>query len=118
MSTRLMRIVVMVTGSILLTSCSEVRTNDAINSYKYWSGSNPSDDIEVVNGIYWQSGHWTREYIVYLKLKPTHKWWNSFMKQNQLQLVKGDWTKPSDSPDWFQPTGKFEIYKHPDNFND
>lgn len=104
--------------SILLTSCSETRTDDPTESYRYWAGTKPTNDIEVLNGQYWQSAHWTREYILYLQIKTTDKWWDEFVKQNQLQIDDKDWTKPSDSPDWFQPTGNIEVYKHADHFND
>jgi hypothetical protein len=104
--------------SILLTSCSEIRTDDPTDSYKYWTGTKPTEDLKVLNGQYWQSGHWTREYILYLKIKPTDKWWIEFVKQNQLQIDNKDWDRPSDSPDWFQLTDKIEVYKHADDFND
>lgn len=101
-----------------MTSCSEIRTDNPTDSYEYWTGTKPTDDIKVLNGQYWQSGHWTREYILYLKIRPTDKWWNEFVKQNQLQIDNKDWSKSSDSPDWFQLTDKIEVYKHADDFND
>jgi hypothetical protein len=97
--------------SVFLTSCSEIRTDDPTDSYKYWAGTKPTDDIEVLNGQYWQSGHWTREYILYLQIKPTDRWWNEFVKQNQLQIDKENWTKPSDSPGWFQLRDNIDVYK-------
>ncbi|MCK5467975.1 MAG: hypothetical protein KAI99_05700 [Cyclobacteriaceae bacterium] len=114
-----MRIITfLILSSILLTSCSEIRTNDAIGSYKYWAGTNPAENIEVLKGVYWQSGHWTREYILYLKLKPTNNWWDKFVKQNQLKIANEDWIRHTDTPDWFKPTDKIEVYKHADDFND
>ena len=56
--------------------------------------------------------------VLYLKLKPTNNWWDKFVKQNQLQIDKGEWIRPSDSPDWFKLTHKVEVYKHADDFND
>ena len=104
--------------SVLLTSCSEIRTDDPTDSYKYWAGTKPTDDIKILNGQYWQSAHWTKEYILYLKAKPTDEWWDEFLKQNQLQIDNEDWSKSSDSPDWFQLTDNIEAYKHADDFND
>src|SRR5690606_6975561 len=104
--------------SVFLTSCSEIRTDDPTDSYIYWAGTQPTDDIKVLNGQYWQSGHWTREYILYLQIKPTDKWWIEFVKQNQLQIDNENWTKPSDSPGWFQLRGNIDVYKHTDGFND
>jgi hypothetical protein len=103
---------------LLLTSCSETRTDDPIESYKYWAGTEPTDDVKVLNGQYWQSGHWTKEYILYLQIRPTDKWWDEFVKQNQLEIDNEDWINSSDSPDWFQLTNNIEIYKHADDFND
>ncbi len=103
---------------IALTGCSEIRTDDPVDSYTHWAGEDPTSEVTILNGQYWQSGHWTREYILYLKIKPANKWWETFVKQNQLQIDHEHWSKPSDSPTWFQPTGKFEIYKPADNFND
>ena len=103
--------------SVLLTSCSEIRTADPIDSYKYWAGTTPTDDVKILNGQYWQSGHWTKEYILYLRIKPTDKWWDEFVKQNQLQIDNEKLSKPSDSPTWFQLTDKIEIYKPADDSN-
>jgi hypothetical protein len=103
---------------VFLTSCSEKSTDDPIDSYEYWAGAEPTADVRVLNGQYWQSGHWTREYMVYLRIRPTDKWWREFVKQNQLQIDSEEWIKSSDSPDWFQLTGNVEIYKHHDDFND
>ena len=103
---------------ILLTSCSETNTADPIDSFKYWARTNPPDDLKVIEGKYWQSGHWTREYILFLKINPTDKWWNEFINQNQLQADNTKWIRPSDSPDWFEITDDMEIFGHGDNFND
>ncbi len=104
--------------SILLTSCSETNTTDPIDSFKYWAGTNPPDDLKVIKGKYWQSGHWTREYILFLKIKPTDKRWDEFIKQNQLQADNTKWIRPSDSPDWFEITDEMEIFCRGNNFND
>ena len=103
--------------SILSTSCSEISTDDPIDSYKYWAGTKPTDDVKVLRGQYWQSSHWTKEYILYLQIKPTQEWWHLFVKQNQLEIDKAEWIISSDSPDWFQLTDNVETYKHADNFN-
>ena len=111
------RLIITLITLILLTGCAETNTTDPKDSYKYWSGSNPSDELEIVKGQYWQSGHWTREYIMYLKLKPTKIWWNEFIEQNQLQIDNENWSKPSDAPSWFNPTEKSIKYSSGDNFD-
>lgn len=104
--------------SVLLTSCSQIRTDDPIDSYEYWAGTIPTDDVKVLKGQYWQSGHWTKEYILYLKIKPTDRWWDEFVEQNQLQVDNEAWSTPSGSPTWFQLTDKIETYKPADDFSD
>ena len=114
-----MRILItIILASILFTSCSEKRTSDPTDSYKYWAGTNPTSDVEVLKGAYWQSGHWTREYILYLKIKPTNKWWDEFVKQNKLQIDNGDFVKYSDPPDWFEVNDKMKIYRRADDLTD
>ncbi len=87
-----------------LVSCSEINITNPTETYKYWSGTNAPSDLELLNGQYWQSSHWTREYIMYLKFKPTDKWWNEFIEQNQISADKGNWIMPSDAPTWFNPS--------------
>lgn len=89
-----------------LTSCSEIKTSNANETYKNWAGTKPPDDFELLNGEYWKSGHWTNEYIMYLKFKPTNKWWTEFQIQNAISADKDDWTVPSDAPAWFKPSYK------------
>jgi len=89
---------------IFLTSCSEIRTDSAIETYRYWAGADPAKDIGLINGQYWQSSHWTKEYILYLQIKPTKEWLDSFISQNKLVIDKRNWTKPDDSPIWFEPS--------------
>ena len=88
-----------------LSSCSEINTTNPTETYKYWSGTNSPSNLELLNGQYWQSSHWTREYIMYLEFKPSDKWWKEFLEQNHISTDKGDWTKPIDAPTWFKPSG-------------
>ena len=87
----------------LTISCSK-RTNDANETFKYWSGSEVPDDVKLLKGQYYESPHFTKEYIMYLKLKPTKKWWFEYLKYNSILIDKKDWTKPSDAPIWFKPS--------------
>jgi hypothetical protein len=96
----------------------EVNTTDPNDSFAYWAGQDPTDDIQVLNGQYWQSAHWTKEYILHLKFKSTEKWWSEFVKQNNLIRVPNDWPKSSDFPDWFQPSSRSEIFVSPKDSNE
>ncbi len=99
-----MRILISLLTILCLSSCSEINTTIPSEVFKYWSGTNASTDLELLKGQYWQSSHLTKEYIMYLKLKPSDKWWNEFIKQNQLSVDKRDWITPSNMPIWFNPS--------------
>ncbi len=102
---------------ISLTSCSEIKTTDPKDTYTYWAGTKPPSDIELLNGHYWQSAHWTKEYIMYLKFKPTKLWWDEFLKQNYISEDKDEWTMPSDAPAWFKPSDNSIRYGDGEDFN-
>jgi hypothetical protein len=99
----------------LATSCSEIRTDDPVKSYKHWAGVNPTGDIKLLKGKYWQSSHWTKEYILYLKFKPTDIWWAEFIKQNHLHPTTQKWNEPSDLPKWFRHRDDFEMFSPTDD---
>lgn len=100
---------------LLLAGCGGIDTTDPKEAYEYWTGTKPPSGLNVIQGCYWQSAHWTKEYILYLKLKPTEKWWKEFVEQNQLQIDHKDWTKPSDAPPWFNPTENTVRYSYGDS---
>ena len=102
----------------LLIGCSEIETTDPIESYKHWTGTVPADNLKVLEGKYWQSPHWSKEYILYLKIKPTDEWWREFANQNKLQSDNSDWIKPTNLPDWFILSDKMERYNAKDDFSD
>jgi hypothetical protein len=99
-----------------LISCSEIKTTDQEEVYKYWSGSATPADLELLEGQFWQSSHWAREYIMFLKLKPTEEWWVAFLDQNQLQ-IDDQWIRPSNAPEWFTPTAESVMYSSGDTFD-
>ena len=100
-----------------LTGCSEVKTTDPQEVYRHWSGSEAPKDLQLVNGQYWESSHWSKEYIMYLKIRPTKTWEDEFISQNKLQVEKGSWSKSTDTPDWFNPTANSVMYSRGDNFD-
>jgi len=83
---------------------SDVRITDANEVYLRWTGSNPPADVHVEKGQYWQSGHFTNEYIMYLKLKPTAEWWKLYIEQNKLEVKTDSWYQQQDTPAWFKPS--------------
>ncbi|MGV8993360.1 MAG: hypothetical protein ACOH1O_04605 [Flavobacterium sp.] len=101
-----------------LSSCAETNTTDAVQAYTYWACSKPSSEIKLIKGQYWQSPHWSKEYILYLKFKPSKLWRSEFIKQNNLVVDETEWTMPMNSPSWFNPSEKSIRYSIRDNFGD
>jgi len=95
---------------LTLPSCMETTTSDAKEAYKYWAGAEAPADLELLNGQYWQSPHFTKEYIMYLKLKPTKEWWDAFLKQNSIPVDTSSWAAPTDAPVWFKPSSNSVRY--------
>lgn len=91
-------------------SCVEKKTNDPVESYTYWAGAPPQKDVKVIHGKYWQSAHWTREYILYMELQVPRYWMNQFVYQNNLVKSNNEPPLPSDAPSWFMPGKNAQIY--------
>ena len=102
---------------VLLTGCVEIKTTNPNEVYQYWAGAAPTKDLQLINGQYWQSASLTKEYVMYLKLKPTEKWWDEFLTQNQLQNDDDVWIIPADAPAWFNPSDKLVRYRSNDGFD-
>jgi hypothetical protein len=102
---------------IFLTSCYEIKTTDPDEAYKKWSGSVAPTDLQLLKGQYWQSAHWTKEYILFLKFKPTEIWWTEFVNQNQLQVDNRGWAKPTNTPNWFEQHDNFIMNRNGDDFD-
>lgn len=103
---------------LLLTSCSEKTSTTPSEVYQLWSGNKPPDYIKVINGKYWESAHWSREYILFLELETDNKFWTEFRKQNNLIIdtTKIDNTS-SEKPKWFNPSKQSVKYKINDSFD-
>lgn len=97
-------------AALCFSSCSEIKTNDPDQSYKYWSGSLPPASVKVIHGTYWQSAHWSKEYILYLELQAPTDWMSQFNAQNNLKTTD-DAALPSDAPSWFVPGKTGKIFK-------
>ncbi|NDV97429.1 hypothetical protein D0T84_21380 [Dysgonomonas sp. 521] len=101
----------------ILTSCSEIESTDPIEVYRYWSGTKPTDNLNLKNGQYWQSPHWTKEYIMYLEFQPTTEWWNEFTQFNNLKADTIIYTLPDNKPEWFNPTETYIRYRVDKDFD-
>src|SRR5579863_2630679 len=100
------------TALTLNIGCSEKNTHDPFETYKLWSGGEkPPKEVHLIHGKYWQSAHWSKEYIMYLELKAPSKWRNEYIKQNNL-VYKKDTTiaLEQDAPQWFKPSPTYKVY--------
>jgi hypothetical protein len=98
----------------------EINTTNPEKIYYYWAdGTEPPSDMELMQGQYWQSPHWTKEYIMFLKFKPSRVWWGEFVKLNQFAVDNDSvWSKkPTDVPVWFSPSENSVRYKSNNPFD-
>lgn len=71
---KIYKIIVFAFGAVIaisLVSCMERKTEDPMETYKFWAGELPGKNVEVSHGKYWQSAHWLKEYVMYMGLKRT-----------------------------------------------
>ncbi len=98
--------------------CMSKNTSDAEETFKYWAEVDKvPPGIKLLEGQYWQSPHFTKEYIMYLKFKTSGKWWKELLKINNLHVDAGDWSIPEDAPEWFRPSSTFTRYGSRDEFD-
>jgi hypothetical protein len=103
----------------LFTSCFSDSSSDPEEAFQYWAGTNPPKEIEVLNGQYYQSPHFSLEYELFLKFKTTEKWWTEFISENKLELDQQNegWKRLADLPEWFAPGSNFLVYSKNDQFD-
>ena len=66
--------------SFFLVSCYDKTSSNPTEVYQLWTGTKPSKQIKVINGQYWESGHWTKEYVLFLELQTDKSFWERFKK--------------------------------------
>jgi len=80
----------------------------ALETYRYWAGQDPEEDMQVLNGEYWASAHWTKEYSLYMELKfPRAK--DFVMGRNFKRLEH--WQEMRGAPDWFDPPESYQVWE-------
>jgi hypothetical protein len=90
-----------------LGGCIEHKSENPEECYRLWSGEGPPSDIKLLHAKYWQSPHWTKEYILYMELIAPLKWRTEFIEQNHLIRDSSSWSQPSDAPNWFKPPANY-----------
>ena len=109
--------------TVILTSCMEINSENPKEIFELWTGNELPKEIKLVNGKYWQSAHWTKEYEVYAEIKSTETWWNDFKNNNELNNFKSSLNNDIEEkffknkneklikqPNWFKPEKNSEIY--------
>lgn len=113
---------------LVLFSCKEINTTDKSEIFQLWTGGNLPKNVEVINGSYWQSPHFTKEYEVYIQIKSTNDWWKEFKKINNLDQYKTSLDKDLEDkfyrtphkeiieqPNWFKPEKTCEVFVNGDS---
>lgn len=98
--------------AIFTSGCREKNTQNPSEVYNLWSGGEkPPKVVHLIHGKYWQSAHWSKEYIMYLELEAPSKWRQDFVKDNKLVYKKDTVIQLyDDAPVWFKPTPAFKVY--------
>lgn len=98
---------------IIFSGCSDKDVRNPKEAYSYWIKSDMNSKVEVVNGKYWESSHFSHEYIIYLELKIDSYWWTKFSKENELVIdtYQNESFYNNDFPKWFKPSKEFVAYK-------
>jgi len=78
-------------------------------TFRYWAETEPTPETEVLNGQYWSSSHFTKEYILYMEIKAF--WIKDFAPENRLQRADSERDFPNDAPNWFKPPNDYEVWK-------
>lgn len=96
---------------VSLISCSEKNSENPDEVYLLWSGTKPTNEVKLINGKYWQSSHFTKEYKMYLELIAPKNWMSEFIKQNDLKLLTSTSIDlPDDAPVWFKVKPGFKAF--------
>jgi len=95
--------ITLVALALVQTSCHRKRSEIPGEVYRLWAGEAPPNNVKVLKGKYWQSAHFTKEYIVYMELIAPSQWVQQFIEQNKLKEETEDKEIPVDAPEWFKP---------------
>jgi hypothetical protein len=102
--------------SFILASCSK-STQDPQEAFQYWTGQKAPKEIELIKGKYYQSPHFSLEYVLFLKFKSDQRFFNEYVKYNKLEIdtVGNDWSRFTDLPEWFKVDKNYLIYAKDQN---
>ena len=98
-------------AGLLFFGCS-VETDDPEEAFQYWSNSKVPEEIEVLEGYYYKSPHFTYEFEVFLKIKAEDAWVDELIERSNMSVdtVGNDWSGFTQLPAWFKPGKEASCY--------
>ena len=111
-----MKLIAVLLLTILFSGCAEKTSENPVEVYQLWTGKKPSAYEKIIHGKYWQSAHWSREYIVYIEMKAPKEWVEKFVEQNELLPDTTD-RQISDAPSWFNPSKDYLVFRRKDDIH-
>ena len=101
---------------IFLSGCClipiEIYENDAKEAWRLSFLQDHFGDVDIINGVYWNSGHWSGEFSYCFKISPNPSFVEEFIKAKKLKedesfnlnYIRSDDLYPF--PTWFAPDGR------------
>lgn len=104
------------TVSEIVKSNNDSTITNPIECYKNWVGEMPPPNVKVIHGTYWESSHFTKEYITFLEIEAPKNWCNELFKANKMIEDTAKISPIIDAPNWFIPNDSCRVWKLPDTF--
>jgi len=101
---------------LFLSSCVEKISDHTDEVYTLWSGEKPTSEVKIIHGKYWESAHWSKEYIIFLEMKACKDWVDAFVKENHL-VPDTSGIGIAKHPDWFTPSKGFLVFRKENDFS-
>ena len=83
-------------------------------------GEDPPENVSVVHSYYWESDHFTHEFIYFFEVKASRQWLAAFVKDRKAEPVAAEDARGFEvhydgTPEWFvpDPAGSYEVWDRP-----
>ena len=90
---------------------------------KNWNrafGQDPPEGVSVVHSYYWESDHFTHEFIYFFEVKASHQWLEAFLRERKAEPVAPQNARRFEvhydgTPDWFvpDPIESYDVWDKP-----
>lgn len=98
--------------AVVLSSCWATKTDDADKAFSYWARQSPDHKkVTPIRGQYWQSPHFTLEYVAYLQLVIEPEWKKELLELNEMYTDSTKFYRTENTPVWFLPPDSSILYK-------